>query len=140
MPLEDAQPQMFWVNGPAGVGKIAITQTLCELLRRLGVGFFSRSVSGCRSPLSLFPTLAYQLSNTYPNSFGREIDKLIQDFSAEINPRPSTDEATYQKYDMELQFEKLIFNPLKRVRNVPVPVILIIDGLDEASAATTKPH
>lgn len=134
MPLEGTQPQMFWVNGPAGVGKTAIAQTLCELLEifgRLGAGFFiSRSVAGRSNPQSLFPTLAHQLAISYPDTFGREIDTLIKEFSPEIKERTITDESMLQKH-MELQLEKLIVNPLKRIKSVSVPIILIVDGLDE---------
>lgn len=122
-PPEESKPQIFWINGPAGVGKTAIAQTLCQHLKalgRLGGSFFlSRRITGRSDPHTLFPTLAYQLAIAYPE-FGREIDTIIQ-----------TDESILYK-TMERQLDQLIADPLQRVETLPVPLVLLIDGLDEA--------
>ncbi|KAF8174230.1 hypothetical protein BJ912DRAFT_64217 [Pholiota molesta] len=123
-PLDESESQIFLLSGPAGVGKTAIAQSLCQRLKehgRLGGDFFlSRSVAGHSDLHTLFPTLAHQLARAYP-AFGLDLDNVIR-----------ADESILTK-NMELQLEKLIVNPLKRVMNdLDTPLVLVIDGLDEA--------
>ncbi|KAF8189401.1 NACHT domain-containing protein [Pholiota molesta] len=129
--LHESQSQMFWLHGPAGSGKTAIAQSLCQRLKadgRLGGDIFlSRSLSGHSNPNTVFPTIAYQLS-LMDQDFGREIDTIIE-----------ADESILTK-NMELQLAKLIVDPVRRKEDMPgapnfpaVPLVLVIDGLDEVA-------
>jgi len=60
---------MYWMRGPAGVGKSAIAQTCAEKLAEnghLGAAFFF-TVKEHNNPLWLFITIPYQLTNTLPD-------------------------------------------------------------------------
>ena len=61
---------IFWLNGLAGTGKSTIAQTIAERLFTndcLGASFFCSRGFEDRSNLQLiFPTLAFQLAQQYP--------------------------------------------------------------------------
>ncbi|EEB94954.1 hypothetical protein MPER_06154 [Moniliophthora perniciosa FA553] len=61
---------VFWVHGPAGVGKSAIAQTIAELIESKGLlaasFFFSRHDGKRSDPTYLVPTIAYQLACRVP--------------------------------------------------------------------------
>ncbi|KAF8177612.1 hypothetical protein BJ912DRAFT_1063513 [Pholiota molesta] len=128
--LDESTSEIFWLSGPAGVGKTAIAQSLCQRLQelgRLGGDFFlSRSVAGHSDLHTLLPTLAYQLARVYPE-FGLDLENVVK-----------SDESILTK-NMELQLKQLIVNPLKRAsRKSDIPLVLIIDGLDEAGGETDQ--
>ncbi len=116
---------MYWMRGPAGVGKSAIAQTCAEKLKKtghLGAAFFF-TVKGYNNSLRLFTTIAYQLSTTLP------------DYRAVVDERISKDKTLVEK-KISSQFESLIIEPLwelekqgKRVQ----PKAIFIDGLDECA-------
>ncbi|KIK02793.1 hypothetical protein K443DRAFT_5823 [Laccaria amethystina LaAM-08-1] len=117
-----------WLNGPAGYGKSALSQTIAERYankgRLLGSFFFLRG-AGDRSHIArLIPTLAHQISISVPVTkrlIGRalEEDCTMLDSSASIVH----------------QFQRLIANPLSSPLNLfsffAKSKILVIDGLDE---------
>ena len=116
---------MYWMRGPAGVGKSAIAQTCAEKLKEtghLGAAFFF-TVDKHSNPSRLFTTIAYQLATTLP------------DYRTSIDERISRDRTLVQK-KMSSQFRSLILEPLqelgkegKRVQ----PKAVFIDGLDECA-------
>ncbi|KAJ7930814.1 hypothetical protein B0H13DRAFT_1594918 [Mycena leptocephala] len=132
---ESASP-IFWLYGPAGAGKSAIMQTLCQRLdhsRRLaGSFFFKRGHSTRGSAKTFFITLAYQLAlrNT---SLTDVISKIVEDDPSVVG------------LSMNAQLQKLIVEPCQSLRNRPPtilnqpsysvenckPHIFLIDGLDE---------
>jgi len=68
---ESANPpsSMYWMRGPAGVGKSAITRTCTEKLKEtghLGAAFFFTATKHT-NPSCLFTTIAYQLATTIPD-------------------------------------------------------------------------
>ena len=121
----DRPSSMYWMRGPAGVGKSAIAQTCAEKLKgtgHLGAAFFF-TVNKHSNPSRLFTTIAYQLATMLP------------DYRTFIDKRISKDKTLVQK-KMPLQFRLLIVEPLqvlqrhgKRVK----PRAIFIDGLDECA-------
>ena len=68
---DKAAPQVFWLNGLAGTGKSTIAQTVSERIfadGHLGASFFCSGGFEDRSDLHcIFPTLAFQLAQKYPD-------------------------------------------------------------------------
>ncbi|KAJ3562076.1 hypothetical protein NP233_g9802 [Leucocoprinus birnbaumii] len=122
--ISDTQSSpVYWVKGPAGVGKSAIAQTCAEKIKDAGHlgGAFFFSINGRNDHTRLFITLAYQLSTALPDY--REIlnDVILKDKSL-------------IKKTMLSQFQSLIFEPLKSLSSQGKVVgrkTIIIDGLDE---------
>ena len=112
-------PPVFWLNGLAGMGKSTIAQTIAERIfadGRLGASFFcSRGVED-RSNLHLvFPTLAFQLAQKYP------------DFRSSLIPvLRSNPDVVHES--LLSQMQRLIVEPL---RSAGVSTVIVIDGLDE---------
>ena len=113
------QSPIFWLHGLAGTGKTAIAQTTAERLfadGRLGASFFCSSASDDRSNLRLiFPTLAFQLAQRYPE-FRSSLIPLLQ----------SNPDIAYQS--LQHQMEKFIVEPL---HSADVSTVIVIDALDE---------
>ena len=128
-----------WLNGPAGYGKSALSQTIAERYadqgRLLGSFFFLRG-AGDRSHIArLIPTLAHQISISVPATKPLIERALEEDYTL-----------LGSSVSMVHQFRRLITNPLSSLSNVfssPLsslfPLfsflakskILVIDGLDE---------
>ncbi|KAJ7857651.1 hypothetical protein B0H14DRAFT_686540 [Mycena olivaceomarginata] len=110
-----------WLHGPAGAGKSAIMQTLCQRLQdagRLGGAFFFKRGHATRgNPKVLFATLAYQLAE-----HNRDLRPLIS--------RTVEDNSSVVARQMEVQLHQLIVEPCQSLQNSS-PLILLIDGLDE---------
>ena len=72
--IEDSSPapSMVRMYGPAGAGKSALAQTISELCKKKGwlaaSFFFSRTAPGRNNGLALIPTIAYQLTLSYPET------------------------------------------------------------------------
>ena len=114
---------MYWMRGPAGVGKSAIAQTCAEKLKKsehLGAAFFF-TVDKHSNPSRLFTSIAYQLATMLP------------DYCATVDERISKDKTLVGK-KMPSQFRSLIVEPLweleKQEKRVQ-PKAIFIDGLDE---------
>ncbi|KAJ7434138.1 hypothetical protein FB451DRAFT_1154586 [Mycena latifolia] len=118
---DNAGYSIYWLSGPAGAGKSAIMQTLCERLQdtgRLGGSFFfTRDHSTRGNAKVLFATLAYQLALHHT-----DLKDLI---SRSIEADPSVIGRA-----MGLQLHRLIVEPCAPLTNSP-PITLLIDGLDE---------
>ncbi|KAF5357155.1 hypothetical protein D9756_006433 [Leucocoprinus leucothites] len=128
---EGAIPPLYWMKGPAAVGKSAVAQTCAERLKGSGhlVTAFFFSVNGRRKDHTrFFPTLAYQLSTVLPDY--REI----------VNRKLSVDR-TLVKKTMSSQFRSLIVEPLQELREQGKdvqPRAIIIDGLDERQSTKAQ--
>ncbi|KAJ7488727.1 hypothetical protein B0H11DRAFT_1720304 [Mycena galericulata] len=119
---------MCWLHGPAGAGKSAIMQALCQRLQndcRLGGSFFfKRGHTTCGNAKVLFATLAYQLAL----HDGRLKGPISQ--SAEDDP-------SVVGKGMDEQLHKLMVEPCQSLDNV-APFVLLIDGLDECEGPHTQ--
>jgi hypothetical protein len=117
-----------WLNGPAGYGKSALSQTIAERYadkgRLLGSFFFLRG-AGDRSHIArLIPTLAHQISISVPATKSL-IDRALQEDCTMLDSSVS----------IVHQFQRLIANPLSSLSTLfslfAKSKILVIDGLDE---------
>ncbi|KAJ7855875.1 hypothetical protein B0H14DRAFT_3865092 [Mycena olivaceomarginata] len=110
-----------WLHGPAGAGKSAIMQTLCQQLQdvgRLGGAFFFKRGHATRgNPKVLFATLAYQLAE-HNRDLRPLISQIVEDNSSVVARQ------------MEVQLRQLIVEPCQSLPNSS-PLVLLIDGLDE---------
>jgi len=110
----------------AGNGKSAIAWTVCVLANDdpeivLGGSFFcsrSTGLSMQRDVRCVVPTLAQLMA--------RQSAKFAEALSLELERDP---EVLHQQ--VEVQVDKLLYRPLLALRDSPVPIIFIIDALDE---------
>ncbi|KAJ7759787.1 hypothetical protein DFH07DRAFT_443279, partial [Mycena maculata] len=120
---EDNEPSssILWLYGPAGSGKSAIAQSLCQKLKeegRLGGSFFFKRGHPSRgNAKKLLPTLAYQLALLLPD--------LKQLISQTVENDPAIVDRT-----LSHQLQELIIGPCRR-SSLSTPASIIIDGLDE---------
>lgn len=129
--IGDTPLPLFWMKGPAGVGKSAVAQTCVEELRtrgRLGAAFFF-SVNGRNKPTHFFPTITYQLSTEFPQY--RDL----------VEQRVRLDKTLLDKA-MASQFRGLIVEPLQELqrsgKGIGNRVPIFIDGLDECESADAQ--
>ena len=110
---------VFWLNGLAGTGKSTIAQSIAERAfadGRLGASFFCSRGFEDRSNLQLiFPTLAFQLAQRYPE-FRSSLIPLL-----ESNP-----DIIHES--LQDQMEKFLVEPL---RSADISTVIVIDALDE---------
>ncbi|KAK6517414.1 hypothetical protein TWF281_004071 [Arthrobotrys megalospora] len=118
---------IFWMYGMAGTGKSTISRTVSRLLQTnnlLGGSFFFKRGEADRTTGALFfMTLATQLATSLRGNMATNIrGALIID--------PKIPEKT-----LEVQFNKLIYDPLSRFRasghNVEATRVVVVDALDE---------
>ena len=115
-------PPIFWLNGLAGTGKSTIAHTVAERCFAkgiLGASFFCPGYivpsEGHGDPGIIFPTLAYQLSQKYPDVRLALLTSLKSDHEILCKP-------------FKTQVEKLIIVPL---RSASVKTVIVIDAFDE---------
>ncbi|KAJ3576865.1 hypothetical protein NP233_g146 [Leucocoprinus birnbaumii] len=116
--------RLFWMYGPAGVGKSAIAKS-CAITtaayERLAASFFFSRDNGVVDPALFFTTIAHQIGTKTPEF--REIVSA----KIEINPALLTK-------GLETQFHELIITPFLELfaNQVLLPRrTVFIDGLDE---------
>ena len=112
-------PPIFWLNGLAGTGKSTIAQTVSEMGfadGHLGASFFCSRGFEDRSDLHcIFPTLAFQLAQKYP------------DFRSSLIPLLQSDpDAVHES--LQNQMQKFLVDPLSSTN---ISTIIVIDALDE---------
>ncbi|KAJ7681918.1 hypothetical protein DFH06DRAFT_284293 [Mycena polygramma] len=121
------QPQsgcpIRWLHGPAGAGKSAVMQTLCERLQSSGhldgAFFFKREHTTRGNTKVLFSTLAYQIAlNTARSCLKTLISQSVEADPSVVGRR------------MDVQLNRLIVEPCEVLPDSS-PLILLIDGLDE---------
>jgi hypothetical protein len=109
------------MHGPAGAGKSAIGQTLCQKLEeegRLGASFFFKQGHPSRGHgKRLFATIAYQLALVLPD--------LNHHISQSIEKNPSLVDKS-----LSTQLQKLIVEPCRQSTSTHT-LVIVIDGLDE---------
>ncbi|KAJ3573295.1 hypothetical protein NP233_g2526 [Leucocoprinus birnbaumii] len=91
---------LFWMYGPAGVGKTAVAQTCVEKIkeRRHPCASFFFSISGRSGHIRFFPTLAYQLATEFP------------EYQTLLDAKLRRDRSLINKA-MSFQFQSLIIDP-----------------------------
>ncbi|KAJ7146553.1 hypothetical protein C8R44DRAFT_16520 [Mycena epipterygia] len=119
---------MRWLYGPAGAGKSAIMQTLCQRLQAAGpLGgsfFFKRGHATRGNAKVLFATLAYQLA-----LHNRQLKGPIS--------QSAGDDPSVVGRGMDVQLRQLIIEPCQSLEDA-APLILLIDGLDECENAQVQ--
>ncbi|KAJ7133654.1 hypothetical protein C8R43DRAFT_894912, partial [Mycena crocata] len=115
------ETRICWLHGPAGAGKSAISQSLCQMLEKdghLGGSFFFKRGHPSRGHATkLFPTIAYQLSRC-STELKSAIGTCICSHPAIVNKSVSA------------QLHALIIQPCRAA--IPSRVLtIVIDGLDE---------
>src|SRR5258708_6501403 len=122
-PSSDAAVEpIYWVNGLAGIGKSTIARTVAEDAKRrklLGASFFfSRQEKELSDPRLFIPTIAYQLSRSYPEARSVVINVFRHD--------PDIMEKSFAT-----QFKELIIEPICKITSKRV--IIVVDALDECN-------
>ncbi|KAK7025942.1 hypothetical protein VNI00_015857 [Paramarasmius palmivorus] len=124
---KSSNTRVFWIHGPAGVGKSAIMQNVLERFARhylAGSFFFSRSDT-TRDRLDHFvPTILRQFHTSKP------LNEVLGPMITEaIHSNPGIFQLSFEE-----QFQKLILDPCSRVDPKAwekLPNLVVIDGLDE---------
>ncbi|KAF5347967.1 hypothetical protein D9756_010148 [Leucocoprinus leucothites] len=124
----DWEESLFWLYGPAGVGKSAIAQNIMEYCTEQGfpgAGLFLSRANKCNDPSRIIPSLAHQLALPYP-AYRRRISNAL-----------STDSTILEKR-LPLQFCQLIDEAVDVLKIKPCkikhhPILLLLDGLDECN-------
>jgi len=120
-----ASERIFWLCGKAGTGKSTISRTIAQKLDDdglLGASFFFKRGRADRSHARLlFPTIARQLADLFP------------DLAHAIAAALDQDSLLCDRY-LTAQFNSLLLKPLQRLDRDSFPdagVVLVIDALDE---------
>ena len=121
----DAPSNILWIRGFPGVGKSAIARKLASKLKsshRFGSSFFfQRELATVQTPVSLWRTIASDLSREYPSARSAIVAKL------------KDNEIDLENTDAEELFRSLVEEPLKQSSDIPqgrLPVV-VIDAMDE---------
>ncbi|KAJ3570565.1 hypothetical protein NP233_g4316 [Leucocoprinus birnbaumii] len=117
---------LFWMRGPAGVGKSALAQTCAERLKDagyLGAAFFFSINGRAKDHTRFFPTISHQLSTILPGY-------------REIVDRKVLNDKTLVRKTMSSQFRSLILEPLLELRGQggTQRKVILVDGLDECQS------
>ncbi|KAF8203557.1 hypothetical protein K438DRAFT_573498 [Mycena galopus ATCC 62051] len=125
---DDPTSRILWLHGPAGAGKSAVAQTLCQNLEaegHLGASFFfKRGHSSRGHATKLFPTIAYQLAHVLP------------EFKTAILMCMDNEPAVLAK-SLSVQLERLVMAPLQSL--IPTRTMaIVIDGLDECEGENVQ--
>ncbi|KAJ3114697.1 hypothetical protein HK098_007207, partial [Nowakowskiella sp. JEL0407] len=122
---------VFWTKGVAGVGKSvvsAVARNRLETAGKLGGYFFCKHNNVNRNkPQRIIVTLSYHLAQRFP------------EFANAINALRMAESDFLEKANVDVYFEKLIVDPLKKVtprnrRNV----VVVIDALDECGVISSR--
>ncbi|RYC79559.1 hypothetical protein BFJ63_vAg17556 [Fusarium oxysporum f. sp. narcissi] len=121
------QEYLFWVVGPAEIGKSTLIRSIADHLnrdKRLVAGyFFKRGEQGRNDTKRLFATLAMQLTDTIP-SFKEALRVSLGDIAKD----------SMDTKDLRFQFEKLLKEPLQQLslsQTSQLSKIIVLDALDE---------
>jgi hypothetical protein len=129
--IDDPEPreQIFWLNGPAGTGKSAVTQTIAERLKDTQLAasfFFQRSTSDRGVADRLFLTLAWQLAMSIP-----EIRPYLESTL-------KTERSIHAK-SIDVQFDSLFVQVFEKLRHDNPDLrlqksLVVIDAIDECAS------
>jgi len=122
--------QILWITGMVGTGKTSIAKTICERAKAdadimLGGSFFcsrSSGVAAQRDIRFVVPTLAQLLS--------LESEEFCLALSDKIH-------VGVQDKEVDAQVEELLRTPLLNLKGIRMPILFVIDGLDECGGDGT---
>jgi len=125
-------PQIFWLAGMAGTGKSAIAWTVCSRASAdakiiFGGSFFCSRSTGLvaqRDVRCVVPTLAQLLARQSPQFSEALADELAR------NPEVLHKQVT-------AQIEQLLYKPMLALKDSHVPIVFVIDALDECGGQTS---
>ncbi|GJJ11128.1 hypothetical protein Clacol_005359 [Clathrus columnatus] len=128
---DESCPRLFWLAGPAGVGKSAIAHSIAvqfESIGRLGSFFcFDRNCSLERRRDKVFSTIARDLADL-DIRIKHELAKVIRN---KTSLRTTT--------DLHLQWTNFILEPLNAISEVSTgPILIIMDALDECDNPSSR--
>ncbi|KAF9443929.1 hypothetical protein P691DRAFT_808132 [Macrolepiota fuliginosa MF-IS2] len=127
----DSGHHIFWLKGPAGVGKSAIAQSCAEEFasrNKLAAAFFFSRPNQRDNPQRLFTSISYQWASkrkTY----------------AEILKSTIHDDPTIVNKELHHQFHHLFVSPLQELAAKGEGIserVVIIDGLDECAGVAAQ--
>ncbi|KAI0081164.1 hypothetical protein K474DRAFT_1588318, partial [Panus rudis PR-1116 ss-1] len=121
--VSDDSELIFWLFGPPGSGKTAIAKSVSSYVQKRGIlaatFFFSvRIGQGCSDGTLLFPTLAYQLAS-FDSSFKSTLCLALKR------------DPDLARRSIDVQFRRLFVQPLLSMRRTEIPLVIVLDGLDE---------
>ncbi|KAF5327468.1 hypothetical protein D9619_004058 [Psilocybe cf. subviscida] len=137
-----SSPAMYWLRGPAGVGKSALAQTLALSLKDEGDHaasfFFSHTAPGRSDGNQLIVTLAYQLAINFP-ALQPFISKTVKEDPAVLTASNTVKmqklvvdpiNGWQRRYNRSVRrWVHKIFNIRKKLH----PRLILVDGLDECN-------
>jgi len=123
--------QICWITGMAGTGKTSISKTVCEQAKAdteiiLGGSFFcsrSTGVAAQRDIRCVIPTLTQLLARDFVEFRLALANKIHSDI---------------QHKEVTAQVELLLRAPLSTLKDASVPILFVIDALDECGGDTTS--
>ncbi|TFK67694.1 hypothetical protein BDN72DRAFT_84938 [Pluteus cervinus] len=119
------QKYVRWILGWAGVGKSALAQSIAELFFKRGQlaasFFFSRATPDRDHIHTFVPTIAYQLATSVPGAREIIVQQMVRD-------------ATIFEKSFDGQWKALVVETLRKVPPPSVPMLIIIDGIDECES------
>ncbi|KIJ43762.1 hypothetical protein M422DRAFT_228982 [Sphaerobolus stellatus SS14] len=129
---DPSSASVYLVNGMAGIGKSAIAWSFCKALAaspypQLGGSFFCSRQSDIRNKVELIlPTIAFQLACRFPPYRQVMVDVLKGTFLASFSSKTLQEQAKTLFMDIP---------PTAREISKGVPVVVVIDALDECVAS-----
>ncbi|KAF9446040.1 hypothetical protein P691DRAFT_784411 [Macrolepiota fuliginosa MF-IS2] len=127
----DSGHRIFWLKGPAGVGKSAISQSCAEEFasrKRLAAAFFFSRPNQREDSQRLFTSISYQWASKRKPY-------------AEILKSTIHDDPTIVDKELRHQFHHLFISPLQELvaKHEAIPErVVIIDGLDECAGVEAQ--
>ncbi|KAF9530761.1 hypothetical protein CPB83DRAFT_881992 [Crepidotus variabilis] len=125
---------VMWLHGSAGSGKSAIAQTIAELLndqKTPSASFFFSRISGSPTRVDgdrLLPTIIYQLCLLLPEYRDTVKRKLQKDPTIFEKSHGAQMTTLVTKVLQQFSFRRIL---REFYNGRPVPLVIIIDGLDE---------
>ncbi|KAF5327168.1 hypothetical protein D9619_004549 [Psilocybe cf. subviscida] len=136
------RPGLFWLHGPAGIGKSALAQSLALSLKddsdHAASFFFSRTASGRSDGNQLIVTLAYQLAINFP-ALQPFISRTVMQNPAVLTASNAVkmqclvvDPINRWRKKYKWSFQRWAHKIL-RINKKLYPRLILVDGLDECN-------
>jgi len=126
--VKDDPMSIFWLSGMAGTGKTSIAVTLCRMLRNEPAVFFGGGYFCSRSAGSIALTDVRRIVPTLAALIAGKSQQFAEVLAEELEK----DRRVGHKPVAE-QMNLLLRKPLAALSSLSIPIILVIDALDECS-------